>query len=240
VIDPRANPFPPVVKNLLIINVLFLLATFVRPDLVHTLGLHYWKSQDFAPYQVVTHFFMHGGIAHIFFNMFALWMFGGPLENVWGPKRFLLFYIVTALGAAVVHLIVIHLRLEQLTAELPSEMLNEIIRNGGEVIRSGQRYTDSAMDAVNGLYNGPTVGASGAVFGILLGFAMLFPNVYLYLYFAIPIKAKYVVAGYVLIELYLGFVNSPGDNVAHFAHLGGALFGFILIKIWQRSRKRFY
>lgn len=240
-IDPRANPFPPVVKNLLIINGLFFLATFVKPDLIHTLGLHYWKSEDFSPYQIVTHFFMHGGIAHIFFNMFALWMFGGPLENVWGPKRFLLFYIVTALGAALVHLIVIHLRLEQLTAEMPSDMLNEVIRNGCDVIRRGtEHYIDPTMDAVNGLYNGPTVGASGAVFGILLGFAMLFPNIYLYLYFAIPIKAKYVVAGYVLIELYLGFANSPGDNVAHFAHLGGALFGFILIKIWQRNRKRFY
>lgn len=238
-IDPRANAFPPAVKNLLIINGLFFLATAIRPELIHTLGLHYWKSDGFTPYQIVTHFFMHGGFAHIFLNMFALWMFGGPLESALGTKRFLVLYIITALGAAMLHLFVVHLRLDYLMAGMTPAEISLIKHEGYQLILQERNYT-GIYGVINGLFNTPIVGASGAVFGILMGFAMMYPNVYLYLYFAIPIKAKYVVAIYVLIELYLGFLNSPGDNVAHFAHLGGALFGFILMKVWQKRRNRHY
>jgi membrane associated rhomboid family serine protease len=208
----RPNAMPTIVKNLIIINVLFFIATLVFEgqgiDLIRYLGMFPVQSDYFMPHQVVTHMFMHGGWQHILFNMFALWMFGSPLENVWGPKRFLEFYMITGLGAAFLH----------------------------------QGVT--AYEIYSGNYDpllfGPVVGASGAVFGILTAFGMLYSNSLIYLYFAIPVKAKYVVSGLIIYELYRGFANNPNDNVAHFAHLGGALIAFILIKYWQRNRNHFY
>jgi membrane associated rhomboid family serine protease len=223
---------PPVVLNLLIINVLFFLATIFMESsgniLALKLGLFYVDSPQFEPYQIITHMFMHGGVAHIFFNMFGLWMFGSPLEKVWGPKRFLLFYFVTALGAALLHQVVMGFQVNQITGSFFPGV-------------EGECDYEQGFSKLGALMCIPTVGASGALFGILAGFAMLFPNTPLMLiFFPIPIKAKYFVLGYVIMELYLGFRNAPADNVAHFAHLGGALFGFIMIKYWQRNRNRFY
>ena len=210
---------PLVVKNLLIINVLFFLATWAaeavwRIDLSDYLGLHYIGASDFRPYQFVTYMFMHGNFAHIFFNMFALWMFGNTLENAWGPKKFLIFYFVCGIGAG-------------LTQELVQYIqLSDIVKNYQYVkIGASSIPVDEYLNMLT------TVGASGAVYGILLAFGMTWPNSRIYIYFAIPIKAKWFVIIYGVIELFSGF--SSVDNVAHFAHVGGMLFGLILILYWR-------
>lgn len=235
---------PPVIKNLLIINVLFYLATFAlgsafNIDLVKILGLHYPTSQDFGTWQIVSYMFMHSptSITHILFNMFALWMFGNTLENVWGSKRFLNYYLVTGVGAAVVQIIVAYVRISYLEASMSAEQIATVMQDGAAVLAKGMNYQHEAMQQLNLIVNTPTIGASGAVFGILLAFGMMFPNSLIYVYFAIPVKAKYFVMIYGAIELYTGIANSQGDNVAHFAHLGGMLFGFILLRIWKRQGK---
>ena len=227
---------PEMIKNLLIINGLLFLATISLEsygiDLTQLLGLHQFQSEDFMPHQLITHFFMHGNFTHLFFNMFALWMFGKILENVWGAKRFLIYYMITALGAAALHLAVSQYQIYELSNEVPN--LIELAKKG--------LYNPSNENSLRltQLVTTPTVGASGAVFGILLAFGMLFPNTLLYIYFAIPIKAKYFVMIYGALELYLGLSNNPADNVAHFAHLGGMLFGFLLLKYWQKNHTQFY
>ena len=183
---------------------------------------------------------MHGNLMHIFFNMFALWMFGNTLENYWGPKRFLIYYMVTGIGAAIIQMAVIYLRLMPLYEIISAETLDLIITEGSNILSNHQNFIDPVAAEINALVNTPIVGASGAVFGILLAFGMLFPNTLLYIYFAIPIKAKYFVILYGAMELYSGLSNNPGDNVAHFAHLGGMLFGFVLIKYWKKSTNSFY
>jgi rhomboid family protein len=235
---------PHAVKNLLIINgimfVLLLIFENSGTNLNFTLGLFYWKSAQFEPYQIITHMFMHGGLTHILFNMFALWMFGSPLEQIWGPKRFLIFYLLTGLGAAFLHMMVIHFQAEQLMAGMAPGDYQEVLNNGFDVLMQGKNYQGVAGQ-LNELVNIPTIGASGAVFGILAGFAMFFPNTELMLiFFPIPIKAKYFVLIYAVLELVLGVTQFQGDNIAHFAHVGGALFGFLIIKFWQRSRRNFY
>ena len=241
----RFSYLPEVVKNLLFINGLFFLAKYVLGtnfgiNLDQHLALHHWESPDFRPHQLVTHLFMHGSFSHILFNMFALWMFGNQLENIWGGKRFLVYYMITGLGAAVLHLAVIQFQISGLEAQMALEQINRVTSSGYDALQNGQNFIDPLMGKLNLLYYTPTVGASGAVFGLLLAFGMLFPNTLIYLYFAIPIKAKYFVAAYGLIELWLGIQNSASDNVAHFAHLGGMLFGYFLIKYWKKNSQHFY
>jgi membrane associated rhomboid family serine protease len=238
---------PPVVKNLLIINGLFYLATIMLQsqgvDLSDSLGLHYWQSEGFRPHQLVTYMFMHSSrdFTHVLFNMFAVYMFGKVLEGVWGSKRFLIYYMVTGIGAGVIQMIVAHFRLNQIYDLVPQELMFDIMENGYENITTSMHYTNTIADSYNVLLNSVTVGASGAVFGILLAFGMLFPNTELMLLFPpIPIKAKWFVLGYGALELYSGFANNPNDNVAHFAHLGGMLFGFFLIQLWKKDRGTFY
>lgn len=236
---------PLVVKNLLIINALALLAGFVFQsslglDLNRILGLYYFQSDFFKPYQIVTHMFMHGGLFHLFFNMFALFMFGRVLESVWGSKRFFIYYFFTGLGAAALHTLVNFIEVQSLLAKLTPEQIEIVKNQGPELWASGRNYLDESMAAYNRALNIPTVGASGAVFGVLLAFGMLFPNTQLMLIFPpIPMKAKYFVIIYGALELYLGFANH-GGNIAHFAHLGGMLFGFILIKYWNMRSRNFY
>ena len=238
------SQLPEIVKNLLIINGLFFLGTISLEnygiDLTQMLALHQFQSPDFRPHQLVTHMFMHANFTHLFFNMFALWMFGKTLENVWGGKRFLIYYMFTGLGAAALHLGVSQYEILSLQAQLNSSDLNMILENGNSVLQGNQNYSNQIMGKLDLLINTPTVGASGAVFGILLAFGMLFPNTLLYIYFAIPIKAKYFVMVYGALELYSGLSNNPADNVAHFAHLGGMLFGFLLLKYWQKNNTQFY
>lgn len=243
----------PVVKNVLILNALMFLVAFVfgqdqfgNLHLNKTLGLYLYGSANFEPYQLITHMFMHGNLMHIFFNMFALVMFGVPLERAWGSKRFLIFYLVTGFGAALIQQGVSFYRVQQLLNDVSSTEAQEILAivktEGSLLISQGKNYTDILLGKVNLIYNIPVVGASGAVFGILLGFGMLFPNTELIMLFLpVPIKAKYFVIIYGAIELFSGISNQPGDNVAHFAHLGGMIFGFFLIKYWQKTdRANFY
>ncbi|MCF8365361.1 MAG: rhomboid family intramembrane serine protease [Bacteroidales bacterium] len=238
--SPQGFSFlPPVVKNLLIINGLLFLATLAMStqgiDLVKLLGLHYFTSERFQVYQFITHMFMHGGFNHVLFNMFALWMFGYMLENVWGSKRFLQYYIYTGIGAALIQLLVTYVRISVLESQMDPVQVATVLRDGLGVLDKGLNYSNGQMATLNAMINAPMVGASGAVFGILLAFGMMFPETKLYLYFLFPIKAKYFVIGYGLVELIFGIANRPDDNVARFAHLGGMIFGFILIKYWKRK-----
>ena len=221
------SSIPVVTKNLIIINVLVWLASIVLPkmgiDLVKWLGLHFPGVEDFYLFQFVTYMFMHDthSFAHVFFNMFAVYMFGRVLEQVWGPKRFLIFYMVTGIGAGLVQELTWMYDLRSVIAA-PQELINI---GGGQILEKPDFYNLFV-----------TVGASGAVFGILLAFGMLFPNVPLYIMFVpIPIKAKYFVIFYGLAELTLGVANFSGDSVAHFAHLGGMLFGFFMIQYWRKK-----
>jgi membrane associated rhomboid family serine protease len=184
-------------------------------------GFDYYYG--FQPYQIATHMFAHGPLYHIFFNMFALWMFGRILENVWGPKKFLLFYLVCGVGAAACHLIIQYFRCE--------ELLHVFLNNPN----------DPRIESLKGALE-TAVGASGAIMGLLVAFAYLFPNTELYIMFIpVPIKAKWAVIAMAAIDLFGGVANFSSDNVAHFAHLGGAITGFILVLIWNKTnRKSFY
>ncbi len=181
------------------------------------------------------------GILHILFNMFALVMFGTQLERVWGEKKFLFYYLSTALGAALLHSFVSYLRMNSLISSMDPELVTYVINNGAELWADHKNYTDPLMNELNAMRNVPVLGASGAVFGILVAFGYLFPNTELMLMFPpIPVKAKYLVIGYIALELYLGFQNNPVDNVAHFAHLGGALVGILIVLFWQKDKRNFY
>lgn len=242
--NPLAN-IPLVVKNLLIINLLMLLGDYAAKssgfDLGDLLGLHHWSSELFRPHQLLTYMFMHGNFNHLFFNMFALWMFGKLLEQVWGEKRFLTYYLITGIGAGIIQLIVTEIRIQSITSGLDPMIVNEVYEEGLAILKSRQNYVDASLGELNALINTTTVGASGAVFGILLAFGMLFPNSQIMLLIPpIPMKAKYFVAIYGVLELYLGLSNNPADNVAHFAHLGGMLFGYFLIKYWKKNTPNYY
>jgi len=236
---------PPVVKNLIIINVaMLILAELLRLmsgiNLNGILGLYFPKSEFFRGWQVVTHMFMHGDFIHLLFNMFALWMFGRVLEQVWGPKRFLIYYLVTGLGAAFFFELVQYIQYNQVMAIISPEELQLVYDSGGEAVIQGKNFTDPQMGKLNSILNVPVVGASGAVYGVLLAFGVLFPNTQLMFIFPpVPVKAKYVVIGYAAIELYLA-ITRPGSNVAHAAHLGGMIFGYILIRYWRKTTKTLY
>lgn len=273
-----SSPFgglTPVVKNLIIINVLFFLASIVFQSSMGVriedyLGLHVPMAEKFSSYQLVTYMFLHAypSFAHIFFNMFALFMFGRMLEMVWGPKKFLIYYFATGIGAALIHLITQYYEIAPVLKEL-NHFMNNASHENLQLFLSDhfqissldmKRNFDGFVSSYNSIYNADpesaislskeflyqwridflnnhvTVGASGSVFGILLAYGMLFPNTQLMLLFPpIPIKAKYIVIIYGVIELFMGVAKFSFDNVAHFAHLGGMLFGFILIKYWQRK-----
>lgn len=242
---------PVVTKNLIIINALFWLASAILPkvgiDITSFLGLRYIGSDQFIPSQLITYMFLHdpGSITHVLFNMFGVYMFGRVLEQVWGPKRFLTFYLVTGVGAAIVQEIMWYLDLRPFFAAIEqygssnnlSDLLPYLQKYGASVSAGVTIPSHELFVFKEGVMSQMvTIGASGSVFGILLGFGMLFPNAPLYLMFIpVPIKAKYMVVGYGLIELFAGVANFSGDNVAHFAHLGGMLFGFFLIRFWKKK-----
>lgn len=265
---------PPVIKNLIIINGIVLLAQYTAEvqgykEMVYNLfALHNVQSELFKPYQLVTHLFMHGNFVHFFFNMFALWMFGSMLENMWGAKRFLNFYILCGLGAAALHLGWLYLESRTIMEEVAlfkqvptvDRMLqffskygvvDEEMRQKVNILITDWRtdpfnanYAEAATDYVSetsqAYISNPTVGASGAVFGCLAAFGYLFPNTLIYIYFFFPIKAKWFVILYAAAELWMGIKNS-GGNIAHFAHLGGALIGFLLVLYWnKKNRRTFY
>lgn len=232
----RPEAFPPIIKNLIIINVLVWLAQLMYEkqfNLTSKLGLWTIQAEEFKPYQFATHMFAHASydpygrivFLHIFFNMFTLWMFGRILENVWGAKRFLFFYLACGIGAAICHEAVQYFRYEDVTAQI-----NAALQNGN---------MERAQEIVNLNRIGPAVGASGAVMGVMVAFALLFPNTELYLMFIpIPIKAKWAIMAFVALDLFGGFGRFSGDNIAHFAHLGGALTGFIIVMIWNKGNRK--
>ena len=216
------NSIPVVTKNILIINVLCFFGSVVAAkygiDLNDLLGLHFFLASDFNPAQLITYMFMHAGFHHIFFNMFAVWMFGRTLEQVWGPKRFLFYYILCGIGAGLVQEGVQYI-------QYVTELVNYEGVNTGVAVIPMAEYLNLMT----------TVGASGAVYAILLAFGMLFPNSQMFVFpIPFPIKAKYFVMGYAALEIYLGF-GSSADGIAHFAHLGGMIFGFILIMYWRKK-----
>jgi membrane associated rhomboid family serine protease len=221
---PGFSILPLVVKNLIIINGLIFLGQLTMQGMGSrwmeaTFALHDVRSYYFRPHQLITYMFLHGGGWHIFMNMFAVWMFGSTLENMWGPKRFLVFYVLCGIGAGLLHLGVLYLD------------NNEWI----EVIQNSSRENE-VINAYQNL-NQATLGASGAVFGCLAAFGYLFPNSMVYVYF-FPMRAKWFVLLYAGFELFSGLRNSAGDNVAHWAHLGGALVGFLLVLFWNRTNRR--
>ncbi len=217
------NRIPPVVKNLIIINVIMFVATFLIGEryMFEKLALFFFESPLFRPYQLLTHMFMHGDVWHILFNMYSLFIFGCVLEHVWGGKKFLLFYLVTGLGAAVIHSGVMYLEAVSLQHSLEA---GNIMAN----VKLTQLYTT------------PTVGASGAIYGLLLAYGMLFPNNVMQLIFPpVALKAKYFVMIFGALELLLGITNS-GGSIAHFAHLGGMIFGYFLIVYWRKNNRMYY
>lgn len=241
----RQSPFAnitPVVKNLLIINIIFFIA-FLWFDqgsadgpMTQLLGMHYFGSKDFKVWQLITYMFMHGGWAHIFFNMFALFMFGPIIEYSLGSKRFFNLYFICGIGAALLQLVVQAFEVHSITGGFIIPMSGTLGPQGVDMSFFQYGPPEIAVKLYEA-YNAPLVGASGAIFGILVAFGMLYPNMELFIFFIpIPIKAKYIVPVYILIEIWLGVSQYGGDNVAHFAHLGGALFGFIMIKIWNIRR----
>lgn len=231
---------PPVVKNLLIINVIIYFAMFMFRDqqgnflLVEKLSVFYFDSPFFKIWQPITYMFMHSpaSFAHIFFNMFALFMFGGVLESRWGAKRFLNFYLITGLGALGLQWAVQAFEVYQIVGTaIPGESLFQL-----------SNLTLRQQQTLQGIYTGPMLGASGAIFGLLVAFGVLYPNTEMYIMFIpIPIKAKYIIPVYIIFELSMGLARVQGDSVAHYAHLGGALIGFILVKLWKdKDNDRFY
>jgi membrane associated rhomboid family serine protease len=228
---------PPVVRNLLLANIVFFLAQNVLPWFDNTFALHYIESPLFKPWQVITHMFMHGGIGHLFFNMFSLYMFGSILEQVWGSKRFLNFYLLCGLGAVFLHMAVLAYQYHQilgLANVVDVERLKLDIKDSSVF---NNKYPAEILK-IAGFLIQKTVGASGAIYGLLAGYAYLFPNTILNIYFAIPVKAKYAIAGMIVLEFILGTANIAGDNTAHFAHLGGAILGLLLVYYWNKTNKK--
>jgi membrane associated rhomboid family serine protease len=238
------NNIPQVTKNILILNIMFFVATLILEtqgiNLISQFGAHYVNSTLFQPFQIVTHFFMHGNLLHIFFNMWLFVMLGAYLEKIWGPKRFFIFYIATALGAFGLYNIIGVYELEVLKEQLINQGfdLNEI--NG--MIKNSE-YNQVAFET-NKIYHEyvvnsytPMVGASGAVFGIMAAFAILFPNTEFMIYFMFPIKAKFLVGGYFIYEIYQAYQDNAGDSTAHLAHVGGAIVGGIIVLIWRKTDK---
>lgn len=239
----RRSQLPPVTKNLIIINVLLWLVEFILPDfanntLLPRLGLHPFGASNFNPVQPFTYMFLHDprNPVHIFFNMFSLWMFGRILEQVWGSRRYLIFYLVCGVGAALVQEAVWAMtwRQEFISTIAP---INGLTYNHAEQIVNAAiaNHDTEILAAIAAMKNQMvTVGASGAIFGLLLGFAFVFPNMPMYLFFIpVPIKAKYMVLGYAVLEFFFGI--SGGGTIAHFAHLGGMLFGLIMILYWKKK-----
>ena len=230
---------PPVVKNLLIINVLIWLVMAISPDadraFTKYLALYYFSSPGFLPFQLFTYMFLHGGFTHLFFNMFALVMFGGTIERAMGSARFLFYYISVGIGAALIQMGVYAIYIHHLESFFDAATCNEIITRGWDLIQQNYNYSDPDAGALNSFVNRPMVGASGAIYGVLLAFGFLFPNVPIYLFFIpIPIKAKWLIIGYFVLELFSG-LGGLADNVAHFAHIGGMIFGFLLLLYWKHK-----
>lgn len=237
-----ARNLPPVTKNLIIVNLLIYVVMLIAPNrgatLEHYCALHYFTSPDFNPAQLFTYMFLHGGFTHVLFNMFSLFMFGPQIEWSLGSKRFLFYFISCGIGAALIQEGVYYLLLQKYMGMFSPEEFRQIIVEGAKIPR-GYNFSDPTLGNINSLVNTPMVGASGAIYGVLLAFGMLFPNQVIYLMIPpMPIKAKWMIVGFVVIELFLGLRSTSltsTDNVAHFCHLGGMLVGYLIILYWKKQ-----
>lgn len=236
--------FEPVIKHLIIVNVIFYLASTFQVEVSEFGALWYFQNPNYHWWQIFSHMFMHGGTMHLIFNMYALWAFGSPLSFEWGGNRFLVYYFACGLGAALLHLGVVHFQFQQGLNILqengfsPNQVL-ETISQGKYLLVWKDILPPSTFETMMSAYQTRVVGASGAVYGILVAFAMMFPNVRLaLLFFPVPIKAKYFVMILVGIDLFSGVTGFSifGGNIAHFAHIGGAVIGFFLMILWNRKR----
>ena len=275
----KFSHLPEVVRNLMIVNGLFFLATWSLEsrgiDLINLFALHQFQSPDFQPHQLITHMFMHANFTHLFFNMFTLWMFGKTLENKWGSKRFLTYYLITGFGAALIYVGYIQFQIYNISSQLDTELINQVLNASRDSKISANQSEILSMQKLYALINVPMLGASGAVYGLLLAFGMIFPNTRLemyvsllilisfeiifsiplpifnifiillvlsrinpelnnYIWYTIPIQAKYFVLAYGILELYLSIMYT-NDGIAHLAHLGGMIFGIILLKYWKKK-----
>lgn len=241
---------PPVTKNLLILNIVVWAFLNIVPGttvgrVMQLGGLHYLSAHDFGIWQFFTYMFIHKDFMHLFFNMWALLMFGFIVENSLGSKRFLFYYISCGIGAALVQMGVYAWMIERAASHIPPQLYALIKENGWEWYQNGQAIMPTVyggympqISEIIGLINGTTIGASGAVFGVLLAMGLLYPNMTMYIMFIpYPIKAKWMVIGYGVIELFLG-IGGPADGIAHFAHLGGMVFGFLMLWYWRKQSRR--
>ncbi len=229
------------VKGLIIVNVLFFLGTQFTGDVAYKLfSLYYFDSPNFKLWQPITHMFMHGGFGHILFNMYGLWAFGTPLEERWGRNKFLFFYFSAGLGAALVHTLVNYYQVQGgmdalLAAGVSQGQIADLLATGSYNSSILSSVPQDTIQSLYDAYNTPAVGASGAVYGVLVAFGLMFPNVALMLIFLpVPIKAKYFIPLIILGDLFFGITGSP-FGIAHWAHIGGALFGFIMAYYWKKN-----
>ncbi len=234
---------PPITKILLIINtIVFLFTGFIEPKLGLNISDQFWMSYfqnpNFYPWQIITSMFTHANFQHFGFNMFSLWMFGRIIERSMGSKDFLKLYIFAGIGAIVLHQFVSYIQIQNALSHLPTDALDKITREESfQIIEENRPFWDSAIN----IFKGRAAGASGAIFGVLVAFGVLYPEFELMLIFLpIPIKAKFFIPIAIALELFLGFGNFSGDNVAHFAHLGGALIGYLVVKYWKKNQIRYY
>lgn len=228
---------PVVTKNIIIINVILYLLKVVLQQAKHIdlddyLGLHYYLASDFKPHQFITYIFMHSSFQHILFNMLGVYIFGQVLEQVWGPKRYLIFYIITGLGAALAQYVIMHFEISHTLDMVNQELASPLMSAADKTDLINQKYEYLNRQVI--------VGASGSLFGLLGAFGMLFPNRELYLYFLFPVKAKWLVIAYGAFEIFSGLRGAAGDNVAHFAHIGGLIVGVVLVFLWRKDRNHFY
>ena len=217
---------------ILVLNIAIFILVEVFEELRPVLSLYYFDHPNFQPYQILSHVFMHGGFAHLFFNMYALVIFGSVIEQVIGTKKYIVLYFVAAMGAFALQLGNTWYSLKDVTPETM-----EIIQSQGyQALQEGKNFVDETLASINLEYNISLVGASGAIMGLLMAFAIIFPNAKMQIIFVpIDIKAKYFMPFYMLVELFLGVSNFQWDNIGHFAHLGGAIFGALLVWIWKRN-----
>lgn len=230
------NQLPVVTKNIILINILLFIGCMAIPAIEDPLTGYYFGCDAFRVWQIITHMFMHGNFTHLFMNMFGVYMFGALLESYWGAKKFLNYYLICGLGAFALHQLINYIEIRHLMSLLPTELVETVLSEGRQALMEGKNFADDTAGKLNIAINVGLVGASGCLFGLLIAYGMLFPNSELMLLFLpFPIKARYFVLGYGAIELLLALADRQGDNVAHYAHLGGMLIGYIILKYWQKQ-----
>ncbi|MEN8703343.1 MAG: rhomboid family intramembrane serine protease [Polaribacter sp.] len=241
------NKLTDAIKHLIIINVIvFIAPQLLQLDVTNILALHFPKNENFGFWQYFTHLFMHGSFAHILFNMYGLWAFGTPLEQMWGKKKFLFFYFSAGLGAGLIYSLVNYYQFSSLfdlftNAGLSNLEISSILKSGStndpRVINA---VTQEEFNKITSLYNTPAVGASGAVYGVLVAFGLYFKDAKLaLLFFPVPIAAKYFIPIMIIGDLFFGMTKYSVGNIAHFAHVGGALIGFIIAYYWKNNQFKY-